>query len=182
MERYDGVKFGLVPVDETLAESDLLQYLVLDGAIGKSISTCANEGNMSKRLAKGFLIKKAGSQMSRLGREDVVFVKKVDHGSIHATGRPSSESMMHHEIYSAREDVNSILHFHDDALLKKIESREKSGWVFTGTFPYGTMELARAAARASIESSFIALDLHGLLICAKDDAQLLSMLSRCKDG
>ncbi len=70
------------------------------------------DGNISRRLADGsFLITPSGRAKGRLSPEDMVV---IDEGGsvISGKGRPSSEFRLHTYIYSARSDINAIVHAH----------------------------------------------------------------------
>jgi L-fuculose-phosphate aldolase len=69
-------------------------------------------GNISCRLPDGsFLITPSGKAKGRLSPEDMVV---IDEGGsvISGKGRPSSEFRLHTYIYSARSDINAIVHAH----------------------------------------------------------------------
>ncbi len=169
MEEYTGVKFETV-VDEGDA-GDVSEFLEIDKLLGKYISPEENEGNMSMRVNDGFLVKKAGAGMTRLSENDVVLVKKIESGKVHAVGgTPSSESIMHYEIYKRRKDADIILHFHDDELMEKVR------WEKVGPFPYGSMELAEAVGKTSENTDRIKIAGHGLIIIAKNKDELLKIL------
>ncbi len=171
MEEYTGVKFETVVLEGKMG--DVSEFLELDGKLGKYFNPEENEGNMSLRIGSGFLIKKAGARMTSLKEEDVVFVKRIERGRVYAIGgTPSSESMMHYEIYKMRRDAAAVLHFHDDRLL------ERADWSVVGPFPYGSRKLAEAVAAASEITDKIKIEGHGFVIIAKDGKGLLEILDR----
>jgi hypothetical protein len=178
MEEYRGVKFevkalpGPVEGAAALLEADRLmaQYLTVQGG----------EGNLSVRKGGGFLIKRTGARMTELRKEDVVFVKKVEGGTVHAAGgTPSSESRMHWEIYENRGDAKAILHFHDHRMLGA-EPDAGHIWTEIGPFPYGTAELADAAGAASLKSDFIKIRGHGFVIVARGKEDLAEKLRKMR--
>ncbi|MDD5339790.1 MAG: class II aldolase/adducin family protein [Candidatus ainarchaeum sp.] len=175
MEGYAGVKFEVKALPGRVGSAELLEA---DRLVARFMQVSGGEGNISVRKGGGFLIKRTGARMTKLMEEDVVFVKKIAGGVVHAVGgTPSSESRMHWEIYRARKDANVILHFHDDRRLG-----EKFG-AEIGPFPYGTAELAEAAGAASRNSDRIKIIGHGFVVVAKgleDLAALLSAISSAR--
>lgn len=169
MEEYTGVKFETVIEEGKLG--DVSEFLELDKLLGKYLNPGKNEGNMSLRIGAGFLIKKAGSRMTSLAENDVVYVRKVENGTVYAVGgTPSSESIMHYEIYEKRKDAEIILHFHDNSLLEKAE------WKTVGPFAYGSIELAKAVGAASEITDKIKIEMHGFVIIAKSRDRLVKIL------
>lgn len=167
MEKYTGVKFETVLEEGTVG--DVSEFLEIDKMLGKYIHPEKNEGNMSMRTVDGFLIKRAGAGMTGLSENDVVLVKKIENGRVYAVGgTPSSESIMHYNIYNKKKDAGIILHFHDDELMEKLS------WETVGLFPYGSRELADAVGNASENKIKIAG--HGLVIIAKDKEELFKIL------
>jgi ribulose-5-phosphate 4-epimerase/fuculose-1-phosphate aldolase len=169
MEEYAGVKFEVKALPGRVEGAALLEA---DRLVARFIRVSGGEGNLSVRKGSGFLIKRTGAQMTKLREEDVVFVKKIEGGTVHAMGgTPSSESRMHWEIYRARKDANVILHFHDDRRLGGKFGAE------IGPFPYGTAELAEAAGAASLGSDRIKIRQHGFVAIARDLEDLAALLS-----
>ena len=98
METYEGVKFRYRLVENELPADDVKRYLKLDARLREFLDPQENEGNMSMRLAEGFLIKRAGAKMTELTEKDVSLVVGVEEGEVVAAGAvPSSEAKMHHE-------------------------------------------------------------------------------------
>jgi L-fuculose-phosphate aldolase len=193
MEKYTGVKFEVRALPGHVEGAGGL--LEADRLVARFVRTEGGDGNLSVRKGSGFLIKRTGAQMTKLREEDVVFVQKVDGGTVHAIGgTPSSESRMHHAIYRARNDANVILHFHDDKRLAEKSGAGMPGvwcsgaflgsssamatrWTEIGPFPYGTAELADAAGTASLGSDLIKIRKHGFVVIAKDLKGLAAALS-----
>ena len=166
MEEYKGVKFQTIDIERKV--HDRIKLVRLDRTIAEFIKTNLNEGNMSIREKSGFLIKKAGSKMTQLNEKDVVYVKKIKENKVFSIGGiPSSESIMHWEIYQKRKDIKIILHFHDNSLL---------GNDGIGPFEYGTEELAEAVARESKEKDIIKIKEHGLVIITDNEKDLIRKL------
>lgn len=67
-------------------------------------------GNISVRLADGYLITPTNSS---LGRLDPAALSRLDGGFRHVDGdRPSKEVVMHRAFYAARSDVGAVVHLH----------------------------------------------------------------------
>jgi ribulose-5-phosphate 4-epimerase/fuculose-1-phosphate aldolase len=67
-------------------------------------------GNISVRLADGYLITPTNSC---LGRLDPARIAKLDGGFAHVGGdKPSKEVFMHRAFYAAREDAGAVVHLH----------------------------------------------------------------------
>ncbi|MBU0591541.1 class II aldolase/adducin family protein [Candidatus Micrarchaeota archaeon] len=173
MEEYEGVKFKLVIGEGTVPKIYIEDYLKLDNKLSAFINPKENDGNMSIRTSDGFLIKKAGAQVTQLDQDDVVLVRKVDGDLVYAIGgEPSSEAMLHYEIYKNCADASIILHFHDDRLLKKAKG------TLVKEYSYGTRGLAVSAGKAAKKSNIIILKGHGLVLRAKDDIELIDTLKK----
>lgn len=68
--------------------------------------TWGNAGNLSARLdAHTFLISASGTQLGRLGEDDVVLYPDATSGR-----KPSKEVPMHRAVYDVRPDVGAVLH------------------------------------------------------------------------
>jgi ribulose-5-phosphate 4-epimerase/fuculose-1-phosphate aldolase len=67
-------------------------------------------GNISMRLADGYLITPTNAC---LGRLDPARIAKLDAAFAHAGGdRPSKEVFMHRAFYASREDAGAVVHLH----------------------------------------------------------------------
>jgi ribulose-5-phosphate 4-epimerase/fuculose-1-phosphate aldolase len=67
-------------------------------------------GNISVRLADGYLITPTNSC---LGRLDPARIAKLDQGFSHVGGdKPSKEVFMHRAFYAARDDAGAVVHLH----------------------------------------------------------------------
>jgi len=135
-------------------------------------------GNLSFRLRPGepaFVI--TGSTLSTkeaLAPSDFVTVLCSDLGActVYASGKrdPSSESMMHFEIYRRRTDVGAIFHGHDrqitaHATLLELRETELEK-------PSGTPELLEQVIRILDHENFVVMKNHGFLSlgCTMDEA------------
>ncbi len=101
-------------------------------------------GNLSFRSETSFIITPTGSDPRKLNAEDLVEVVTTAFAppTLTVAGRhqPSSESLMHAAIYTARPGIGAVFHGHSDALL---ESAGKLGLPVTRSErPYGTPAMA----------------------------------------
>jgi ribulose-5-phosphate 4-epimerase/fuculose-1-phosphate aldolase len=141
-------------------------------------------GNLSFRFESGgssFII--TGSALDskeKLGHHDFVRVVESypEKMEVVAEGKrdPSSESMMHYEIYRRRSDVNAIFHGHDKEITV---NASLLGLPETGKEELpGTVELMREVIRILDNNNFIVMKNHGFLALGKnmDEAGSLSLL------
>ncbi len=126
-------------------------------------------GNLSFRTSGGFIITAAGSDLGKLDDSDLVEVLAADISTrqvfVIGVKEPSSESILHHEIYQRRHDINAVFHGHDDLVLRynsqlKLPVTEKE-------HPYGTIALVWAVTRL-LKDDYILLKNHGFLALGKD--------------
>ncbi|MDD5022579.1 MAG: class II aldolase/adducin family protein [Candidatus ainarchaeum sp.] len=175
MEKYTGVKFKVIEIKNSVANTDLERMLFIDKIIKGYVKVNKNEGNFSLRMENGFLIKKSGSRMTDLKKEDVVFVKKIEDEKVYASGgTPSSESLMHNEIYNRRKDARIVLHFHEDKLLLKRFEFE------TNEYEYGSIEIAKEVGELIEKSWIVKIKNHGFVIIASDEKDLKEKLEKIK--
>lgn len=169
MEEYKGIKFKVVELEGEIPNKEKL--LELDKLISKFIKTEKNEGNLSVRMKNGFLIKKAGSQLTKLKENEIVFVEKIEDEVVYSIGgTPSSESILHYKIYQERNEVNIIFHFHDEELINIWKGIE------VGPYEYGTLELAEGVNNAGKKENIIKIKEHGFVIIAKDKEDLIKKI------
>jgi ribulose-5-phosphate 4-epimerase/fuculose-1-phosphate aldolase len=164
---YEGVKFRAVRQD-VAASSECRALYRLFREQGKRLGgygmSPANGGNMSVRLECGFAITSSGCNLGCISRDDLVWVHRcdADREEVHYSGRrlPSSESILHDMIYTARGNFGSVVHAHDAvatstplAGLVPETAREE---------PYGTVALARIAVETfRADRRIIVLRNHG---------------------
>ena len=72
--------------------------------------TFATSGNISLKTDEGILITASGTALGNLTSDDIVLID-FD-GNVISSGKPSSEKMLHIEIYKQRPDVGAIIHTH----------------------------------------------------------------------
>lgn len=72
--------------------------------------SCGSSGNLSVRLADGYLVTPTNSC---LGRLDPARLSRLDADGRHAAGdAPSKEAVLHLAVYAARPDAGSVVHLH----------------------------------------------------------------------
>ena len=71
----------------------------------------ATSGNISVRTDKGILISSSGVCLNDLDEADVVLID-FDGNLLEGDKKPSSEKILHAQIYDLRDDVNAIIHSH----------------------------------------------------------------------
>ncbi|MDD5724389.1 MAG: class II aldolase/adducin family protein [Syntrophales bacterium] len=91
-----------------------------------------------------------------------------DHRIVRASGtrEPSSESMLHFEIYKARSDINAIFHGHCALILKRAEELDLP--VTCREEPFGSVALVRRVLEMLDNHTFIVMKNHGFLSLGMD--------------
>lgn len=99
-------------MDAAAGQERALRQSVLDTAraLGANGLNRGTAGNVSARVADGFLITPTGLGYERATSDDIVGMK-LD-GSWAGPRRPSSEWRFHRDIYVARPEAGSIVHAH----------------------------------------------------------------------
>jgi ribulose-5-phosphate 4-epimerase/fuculose-1-phosphate aldolase len=96
-----------VTEEERIAREDIATLSASLFARGFSVGSA---GNISVRLADGYLITPTNSC---LGRLDPTRIAKLDRVFAHVGGdKPSKEVFMHRAFYAAREDAGAVVHLH----------------------------------------------------------------------
>lgn len=92
-------------------ESELRHQLVaLAASLFARGFSVGSAGNISARLADGYLITPTNSSLGRLDPERLA---KLDAGFRHVGGdRPSKEVFMHRAFYASRADAGAVVHLH----------------------------------------------------------------------
>ncbi len=75
---------------------------------GMSPST---SGNVSTKTKDGILISASGVCLNDMNEEDIILID-YDGNVLNGNKKPSSEKIMHSEIYLKRDDINAIIHCH----------------------------------------------------------------------
>jgi len=182
VEKYQGTKFKTILEIEEIDFSTEIKKLIFWGKTlskhnfiphyknEKEPERKSSGGNLSFRFQSGFVITASYSDIENLRIQDFVFVQDADLQKkiVYATGlrNPSSESMMHHAIYKARNDVNAIFHGHFNKLL---QNYAQIGLVSTKKFAdYGTIELVNSILEVLEQNDFLILKKHGFISLGKD--------------
>ena len=94
-----------------MTEDDTRQLLVeLAASLYARGFSVGSAGNISVRLADGYLITPTNSS---LGRLDAARLSRLDRDFQHIGGdKPSKEVFMHRAFYRAREDAGAVVHLH----------------------------------------------------------------------
>ena len=131
-------------------------------------------GNLSFRPEPGnnsFIITASQLELKdRLTAEAFVRVHdcSLDQRTVHARGtrEPSSESILHFEIYKARGDVNAIFHGHCAPILERAE--EMGLPITRREEPFGSVALVRRVLEILDNHDFIIMRNHGFLSLGTD--------------
>jgi L-fuculose-phosphate aldolase len=193
MEEYSGVKFKIEKnaLEKKPALSKSNQDLILEMILCARILswhglTPANAGNISAKTKNGILIKATGCEMRSLKLEDFTLVKEIDWKNFKlkkATGLklPSSETPMHWLIYKKIKDVNSVIHVHDDALLKKGKCEKLNINSTKKAHPYGSRESAEAAVEALRKDKIVILKEHGVVSVGRSVTEAMENILNVHD-
>lgn len=88
--------------------------------------------------------------------------------TVHVSGlyEPSSESILHYEIYRKRPEINAIFHGHCEPILEQAE--EMNIPVTTREEPFGSVALVRRVMKILDDNRFIVMRNHGFLALGDD--------------
>ncbi len=195
MEQYQGIKFDVRFIADEIPQFEEIEELVTWGKKLSDFECIAtysapdNEnclcsaGNLSVRKEDHFIITSAGSNLGKLTKDDFVEVVNVDLTTkliaVKGTTEPSSETMLHNEIYQKRDDIKVIFHGHNDCIL---EFAKKLGIRSTiEQYPYGTVDLMESVIQVlDDEISFLIMKGHGFLsfgkTCQQAGEQIINVL------
>jgi L-fuculose-phosphate aldolase len=142
-------------------------------------------GNVSVRWSGGMLISPAGATAASAAPE--AFVAMSLDGDVHSDGKPSSEWAMHAEIYRRTQNAQAVVHAHPDACVAlscqrrvipafhyMIASFGGSDVPCSCYAPFGSNELALAAASALEGRSACLLANHGMICHAKSLSEAIA--------
>lgn len=163
----------------------------------------ATDGNISVRLnPKEILITRTGVCKGEMKIGDIVRLlttetsEKPERNSLRSQrslrlNRPSTEYRFHLAIYMNRPDVNAIIHAHPPysttfaVLGKKLDTKLLTETEATlgkikqvGYFMPGSLELANAVGKASVNHNTMLLAHHGVVVCGKDLTEARYRLER----
>lgn len=170
-EKYSGIKFETVFLQKRAPKNPCIKELVFwckkfsQTGIAP-VHGAGSYGNLSARTENGFIITGTGTDLGKIAEKDFAEVLSVSENKVEAAGliAPSSESLLHHAIYSARPDVNAVFHGHDTGVA---EGAGKPGIPVTEKeAPYGTRELAVEAKKLCMHDYFV-LKNHGIVSLGK---------------
>jgi L-fuculose-phosphate aldolase len=195
MPTYQGVKFKTetlsreIPKDQRMEElkywcKEFHEHNLAPPYEGGSY------GNLSLRLRSGeeqFMI--TGSRIGLKNElSDDCFVKvsscDLEKGIVYVHGirEPSSESMLHFEIYRRRKDVNAIFHGHSPEILACSDKLNLPETIREE--PYGTPELVQRVLEVLGDKYFLIMKNHGFISLGRTMKQAgglaLQILERCR--
>jgi len=165
MEEYIGVKFKSKLTKKGIRPSCISEITAAGKRLGEEGLIFSNEGNISSRVKNGFVITAAGEPLDKLQREDFALVTGCDLKKrvVMADGKktPSSESIMHHLIYTTNPNAKAVVHAHAGVFLNEAKIAN-SDLASTDVFlEYGTLELAYNMVKTLGKDHFIILKGHG---------------------
>ena len=171
-EEYIGVKFTSVKQAGELPSPDSVEKIssTAQQLLNEKINDNEKSGNISLRQGKGFTITATGSSMNLISVNSLSFVHKInfEENKVFFSGpTPSSESLMHAFIYRKRKDINAIIHFHNDVLLKKLKSSASQIPSTKKELPYGSQILAKEIVSSLGKNNFLIIKSHGFLATGK---------------
>ena len=167
----------MIPLADTLA----LRQDLIAGArrLVSSGLTRNTSGNISHRVAGGFLVTPTGMPYDTLEPADIVFVDAQ--GAAHGRRLPSSEWRMHFDLFAARPEVGVVLHAHAPfctslaCLGRSIPAFHYMVAVLGGAdvrcagyATFGTEELSRLAVVALQDRKGCLLANHGMITLGRD--------------
>lgn len=179
-EVYKGVKFKTIYQGDfkpNKSEEKIIKDLII---IGKKLGNLGfkdkNGGNFSYKTRRGIIIKTTGSYPHKLRKKDFVLMTGFLKNKVFIYGKsePSSEARLHYKIYQARDDINCILHSHDDVAVLSKEKLENV--VYIKEYPYGSLMSARAIKNASLKGNYIIMKNHGVFALGKNINQAYNLI------
>lgn len=181
-EIHSGVKFKHLRIAE-LEFNSIIKHTAdkMISALEELPDDCIDgiAGNISARLDDGILVSSSGSCLKQLSQPDnfckVVSTAEEMQIRYYGMNVPSSESKMHLLLYSVRSDIDFCLHVHLPNIAR-IQILDR--YPITSKFlSYGTIDLAKEAARTIGSGDIVILRDHGILVVGKD---LKSLTRRIK--
>lgn len=137
-------------------------------------------GNISIRENDNLLITPSGMNKSFLKEDDLIIVN-MNGEVLEGNGKPSTEILMHFEIYKKREDVKAIIHSHpsysvaicisdieimNELLPETIIYLGKIG--FAKYIKPGTLDLAKSVAESLTDGDASFMENHGVVVVGKN--------------
>lgn len=150
-EKEGVVKYSLSFIEKELffeneyhALEECRKRLYALGAIG-AYDDGLGYGNISVRINNGeeFLITATQTgHLSNLSKDEYSLVEKIDYDTFKTTAsgksKPSSECITHGAIYGLSENINAVIHIHNEKLWNFMLD---NGYLSTNDTPYGTPEM-----------------------------------------
>lgn len=165
--KYEDIRISIVEAGKNMLKSNLV---------------VGTWGNISVRLPdnKGFAITPSGEEYEEINPCDIVLMD-FDGNIIDGNKKPSIEYQLHSSIYTAREDVNAIVHTHSEYCTAFAIARKPipaaaedlvqivGGDVRVSSYSLpGTKQLGEAAVKALEGRNAALLANHGCIAAAKD--------------
>ena len=137
-------------------------------------------GNISIRDSEKLLITPSGVNKIFLKEEDLIIIN-MNGEVLEGNGKPSSEVLMHIEIYKKREDVKAIIHSHppysvaicisDVEIINEILPETVIYLGKIGFIKYikpGTQELANQVSESLLDGDATFMENHGVVVVGKN--------------
>ena len=168
--QYIGTKFQTVFKDKKAIKnkniSILIKWCNQFAELGLSPKLMGGfGGNLSFRTEQGFIITASGVNLKNLSENDFVEVIEADILSkkvvVNGTKLPSSESLLHYNVYSQRPEINAVFHGHDEKVLQKCKQLKLP--TTKQEQPYGSVELIEEVEKILQNNFYIVLKNHGFL-------------------
>ncbi len=172
-ENYIGVKYQFerieesYPPDKRLPELNYWAYLFSELGLAPAHPKGAYGNHSMRCQGNSFIITKTGMKPAReVNTSSYCLVSgfPAKNSTLPFRGKfpPSSEALLHFQIYKNLKQVNAILHGHSNLLLEK--ARELNIPTTEHFYEYGTPELAESALKMAMEGySFFILKKHGFV-------------------
>ena len=178
------VKFPLEQdSDDSLWQEAMDKHLVDFQHCGKVVGLEYNnkllDGSISMRFGSGFIVTASKTDKSKIKAEDLVVVTSVgDVVKYQGKRMPSSESLLHHSVFSELPDTKVVVHPH----CKLITEHPDLENVRTNYFiPYGTPELAKTVVLILKKGNFAILRHHGEIVIGDNFGIALKTLEKIKE-
>lgn len=161
-------------VEELLVEKESLAACCHKLYLRGLVSGCG--GNVSLRVEDRVLMTPSGYALDEVRATDIVEVG-LDGGVLKGDKKPTSEIMLHLNLYNMRADIKAIVHTHSPAAtsfaylgrpvvpVNPESSMCLSKLPLVPYYPYGTLELADATASCMGTASACLLEKHGVVAC-----------------
>jgi ribulose-5-phosphate 4-epimerase/fuculose-1-phosphate aldolase len=183
-EVYCGVKFQPeclgVFVPNAEEKKAITQMIALGHELGKMDIKDKNGGNLSRRVARGMVIKNTGAYPYALKLKDFSLVTEAKGEQVayygYGSSAPSSEARLHFEIYKKYPGIKTVVHCHDfDAVYSRIKIL---GIGYLKPIEYGTLKSARAVSRLAAQFDYIVQENHGVIAFGRNFRETLNLIKK----